>query len=117
MCSGLRVREGVWIDKEHGMKLRLPRRRLYRVMLYLVATVALLGAVDMIWVRWWRRVTIGHDTTRITSPLKADGTPDYLAYLNEKASAGVTAENNAALPLIDAIGPSFIQETVREEVC
>ena len=41
-------------------------------------------------------ITLGHDTTRITSPLLADGTPDYGAWMNEEYGAGITPEDNAA---------------------
>ncbi len=40
---------------------------------------------------------IGPDTTVIDGPLNEDGTINYLAYLNEKLSEGVTAENNFAV--------------------
>jgi hypothetical protein len=38
--------------------------------------------------------TISKETTRITAPLRPDGTVDYLAALNQKYSQGVTPENN-----------------------
>jgi hypothetical protein len=43
------------------------------------------------------RLTVSRATTFVTEPLRADGTPDYAAWLNRKYSAGVTPENNAAL--------------------
>ena len=49
---------------------------------------------------------IGHDTTRISGPLKADGTVDYAAWLNDRYSRGVTRDNNAAIPLFRTFGPS-----------
>jgi len=54
--------------------------------------------------------TIGKDTTVITTPLKADGTPDYLAAVEAAASKGVTLDsyapgNNAAVLLVSALGP------------
>lgn len=58
-------------------------------------------------------VTIGYDTTRITGPLKADGTVDYLAAVNAMASKGVTKYNNAALLLIEAVGPDVFEASVR----
>ncbi|MEM9882316.1 MAG: hypothetical protein AAF800_05320 [Planctomycetota bacterium] len=42
----------------------------------------------------------GPDTTVITEPLKADGTPDYAAWLNRKFGEGVTPENNFAVDLL-----------------
>jgi hypothetical protein len=36
------------------------------------------------------RVTISKETAVITEPLRDDGYPDYIRYLNEKVSQGVT---------------------------
>lgn len=71
-------------------------------------------------------IPLGHDTTRITAPLFArpdprHGTPDYLAWLNEKYGAGVTRENNAAGRLHAALdglvdaGQSFFDELLVEK--
>jgi hypothetical protein len=51
------------------------------------------------------RVTISEETTWITAPLREDGYPDYVRYLNEKLSEGVRPENNAMVPLVRAVGP------------
>jgi hypothetical protein len=48
------------------------------------------------------RLTISKETTLITEPLRDDGTPDYALWFNRKYGAGVTPENNAALPLLGA---------------
>ena len=62
-------------------------------------------------------ITIGVDTTRITSPLKADGSVDYLAALNQKYSAGVTRENNAAVLLFEIFNPDdFLCDAMRQQV-
>ncbi len=60
-----------------------------------------------------RGYTISKETTYFTGPLKADGTIDFVAAINEHFSQGVTDENNAAriiVPLLDPInwgrGPS-----------
>jgi hypothetical protein len=50
-------------------------------------------------------IPIGYDTTRIMAPLKADGSVDYVAALNEKYSKGVTNETNAAVILVGAFDP------------
>jgi len=52
-----------------------------------------------------RPFTIGPDTTIVIGPVRADGTIDYVAALNQAWSAGVTDENNAGLTLMGAIGP------------
>jgi hypothetical protein len=47
------------------------------------------------------------ETTVIALPLDENGDPDYVAYLNRRQKAGVTLENNAAIPMIQALGPKF----------
>jgi hypothetical protein len=59
------------------------------------------------------KITISKETTYITEPLRPDGYPDYVAALNQRASDGVTPENNAAVLLQRAFGPSEIPEEVR----
>lgn len=49
--------------------------------------------------------TIGKDTTRISGPVRPDGTIDYVGALNARMSAGVTPANNAAVGLIRVLGP------------
>jgi hypothetical protein len=61
------------------------------------------------------RVTISKETTYITEPLRDDGYPDYLRYLNEKMSAGVTPQNNAIIPLAKALGFSELKGETRTE--
>lgn len=60
--------------------------------------------------------TLGKDTTRLTSPLRPDGTVDYIAALNAEASKGVTKANNAAVLLVQVLGPEFIDPAVRTRV-
>ena len=50
-------------------------------------------------------VTISEETTRITSPLKPDGYPDYVAALNLQLQKGVTPDNNLAVGLWKISGP------------
>jgi hypothetical protein len=63
------------------------------------------------------RITISKQTTWITGPLREDGYPDYVRYLNEKLSEGVTPENNAMVPLVRAIGLTDLEDEVRNEYC
>ena len=58
--------------------------------------------------------TISVATTRITKPLKPDGTVDYAAALNARMSEGVTPENNAGVLLMQAIGAEAVSEAHRE---
>ena len=60
-------------------------------------------------------VTISKETTRITEPLRANGYVDYIAALNQHCSQGVTPENNAAVLIIQAMGPKEIPQEIREQ--
>jgi hypothetical protein len=62
-------------------------------------------------------VTISKATTYITEPLRADGYPDYVAALNQRASRGVTPENNAEVLLCKAIGPNGIDAKLPGGYC
>jgi len=61
------------------------------------------------------RLEISNETTVIDGPLTEDGYVDYLAALNEHASRGVTPENNAVVPLMQAFGPNVVDEKIRAE--
>lgn len=50
-----------------------------------------------------RPFTIAPDTTVVTGPVRADGTLDFVAAMNQLASAGVTNDNNAAALLLQAM--------------
>jgi len=81
----------------------------------LACSVALTAIVAGVW--WARRykgpvgvaaISLGYDTTRLTSPLNPDGTVNYVAALNEKYGRGVTRENNAAAVLAEGLGADFL---------
>ncbi len=61
------------------------------------------------------RVTISKETTVITAPLRDDGYPDYIRYLNEKLSQGVTPENNAIIPIVRVMGIPEFEGPEREQ--
>lgn len=61
------------------------------------------------------KITISKETTYITEPLRPDGYPDYVAALNQRMSQGITPENNAAVLLQKAFGPSEIPPDLREK--
>ncbi|HVS71114.1 MAG TPA: hypothetical protein VHQ47_07665 [Phycisphaerae bacterium] len=90
------------------MRIRLPKTRRYRLYLYVLSTLIILTAIDLLIARLLRHITLAPDTTHITTPLLPNGTPDYLAAINARLSAGVTPENNAAIPLIALLGPRFL---------
>ncbi len=61
------------------------------------------------------KITISKETTYITKPLRPDGYPDYFAAINQRMSEGVTSENNAAVLLMKAAGPTIVPESIRNE--
>ena len=50
-----------------------------------------------------RPFAISKETTYFTAPVRADGTIDYVEAINAQLSKGVTPENNAAIPFLDAV--------------
>jgi hypothetical protein len=50
-------------------------------------------------------IIVSKDTTYVTEPLLDSGLPDYEAYMRAKLREGVTPENNAAVLLMQALGP------------
>ena len=63
-------------------------------------------------------ITVSKETTYILGPVKKDGTVNYIAYLNDKYSKGVTKENNAAIPLIGILGSySFLTKDNAQPIC
>jgi hypothetical protein len=60
-------------------------------------------------------ITISKQTTYITGPLRKDGYVNYVAALNRHLRLGVTPENNAAVPLLKAMGPGDIGPKYRDE--
>lgn len=56
------------------------------------------------WSRTAPTLVIARDTTFLTSPMRADGTVDYVAAWCAEHGAGVTAENNAVPLLLVALG-------------
>ncbi len=59
--------------------------------------------------------TISKETTYLTEPLREDGYVDYVAALNKICQKGVTPENNAVVPLLEAVGPGIIDKENREQ--
>jgi hypothetical protein len=53
-------------------------------------------------------VTISKETTGITTPLKANGYPDYLGALNAFHSKGVNSNNNLAVSIWNTIGTAHM---------
>lgn len=60
--------------------------------------------------------TLGKETTRISTPLLADGRPDYATALDRIEAQGVLPENNVLAGLVEVLGPEAIWEKVRAEM-
>jgi hypothetical protein len=60
-------------------------------------------------------MTISKETTVVTDPLRKDGYVDYVAAANKILSKDVTPENNAIVPLWDAMGPAAVPQANRAE--
>src|SRR5689334_18948683 len=93
------------------MPLRLPRRRFWRFVIYLVSVVLVLLAVDLLLIEWLRQVRSGFFTTRIVEPLQPDGSIDYLSAIEQRFGDGVTPENNAIVPLLRAFGRAALPKS------
>ncbi len=60
--------------------------------------------------------TLSYETTRISEPLNDDGTVNYLAAINAQYSKGVTAQNNAAILLLQAAGPEILPPIIKDKL-
>lgn len=49
-------------------------------------------------------ILVARETTYITSPLTADGLPDYGTWLGARGDAGIALADNAAPPLLETLG-------------
>jgi hypothetical protein len=92
------------------MKLRLPRRRVWRVAIYLGALLLIAIAIDLIIAHSRRTIRPGYLTTRIVQPRLPDGRIDYAVAIDTFFSRGVTPQNNAAVPLLQALGRQAISD-------
>src|SRR4051794_33967419 len=97
------------------MPLHLPRRRFWRFLIYLVALVLVLLAIDLLLIEWRRQITPGFFTTRIVEPTLPDGSIDYLTAVEQRFGDGVTPENNAAVLLLRAFGPAALPKYAPED--
>ena len=61
------------------------------------------------------QLTLGKKTTVIVTPVDSRGRPDYMAAINQRHAQGVTAANNAAIALLEAVGPNEIPPPERED--
>jgi len=84
----------------------MPRRWPIRRILVALIVLGILACIFVLLLR--SRLEIGRETTFVTGPLTPDGWIDYAAALHQRLSDGVKAEDNAAILLDQAFGPSAI---------
>src|SRR5262249_28155066 len=97
---------------------RLPgMKRPLRVKALLVILAALCA-----WIFWPLQpldLIVSEQTTHFLVPMKSDGTVDYRRLMDRCLSQGslsrsVGRENNAAMPLLEALGPSMLEPRGRK---
>ena len=93
-----------------------PPKRKRRRLKIVLTVICLIGAY-FVYAHWPREstFTIGPDTTVISGPLNPDGTINYVQYLVDRYSEGVTRDNNGAVLLAQALGPDLFDEDIRAE--
>jgi hypothetical protein len=82
-------------------------------------TVALVSILVVAFLGWWLLslfgpnppIRVSKQTTYITSPLAADGLPDYVAAIEAELKKGVTPQNNGAVPFLEAMWRDSLSST------
>ena len=77
--------------------------------LYFFRTLAALSFTVTICAAATAPIPSAHATTRVTGPLTKNGRVDYVAAFNKRFGKGVTASNNAAVPLLILFRPDSFQ--------
>lgn len=89
-----------------------------RIIVFSIVAMILLFTVFLVSLfRTGSAVTVGRSTTRLTTPLRNNGLPDYAKYVDEAYREGVTPENNAAVLLWKAIWPGELEPEDRARLC
>jgi hypothetical protein len=94
------------------------KRRRFRPYVALLILGLLLTGMGC-WIYWpvsAPPLRIARGTTFLTGPVNPDGTINYTAALNAMLSEGVTSQNNAAIELLQVLGPEMIQGQARPAV-
>lgn len=89
-----------------------------RVLLWGGAAFCLFAA----WLAWQLTgavgpITVSPQTTVITQPLADDGLPDFSRWMLDQMREGVTAENNGAIPFLQAMWPMDLQGPQQMTLC
>jgi hypothetical protein len=91
------------------------RKWLIRICIVL-GVLILLTLLDQYLIYRGRQITLDYSTTRVTSPLCADGTVDYHRLLDELGAQNVAPRENAAIPLLEALGPGCLRPRLAKEI-
>ncbi len=90
------------------MSNEVPQRKKSRLMLMVkvIAAATVLLVLALVVSFFWPEpsLEIGPETTVISEPLNADGTPNYVAALDAMMAEGITAENNSGPLLLRVCG-------------
>lgn len=101
-----------------------PVRRFRRILKYVATVVLLLCGIPILlarvysaagWDRGPGKPTVGKETTYLTEPVDEEGFVDYAAALNAELRADVGVEDNAAVDVLRAVGPSAAPAEIRDE--
>lgn len=92
-----------------------PPRRWYMKKRYLIPLILIAILLFLHLPNWPVKIEVGPDTTVIDGPLNADGTVNYVAYLDGEHGRGVTGDNNAAPLLLKVMGESMLNDKNRSE--
>ncbi len=95
------------------------KRHKFKIVLMALLPVLILGTWDicvLIQAHVSSRITISRETTHILEPLNEDGTVNYLAAIDAQCREGITRQNNAAVPIIQALGSDWLPEESRQRI-
>jgi hypothetical protein len=89
--------------------------KIWRALLICFGILSTWVAID----RWWPepKIKVSREMTYITEPLDEFGMPDYVRYVNEMESEGVTPENNAAVLIWEAMWPGKLKPEYQMVLC
>lgn len=79
------------------------KRTIVTGLIFAGTLIGVLLGLRWVWGNAWQHITVSPAVTYVTAPLRPDGTVDYIAAVNDHFRAGLTRENNAAIPILERI--------------
>lgn len=91
------------------------KRKIFRWIILFIIFYPLIS-LSLLWLIGPPKLEICKETVALDNPpMTADGMVDYLKYLNDINSAGVTPENNFMVPCVEIFGPDdFLNENMAD---